>query len=250
MVKAALVFLALLGSALSNANAQYSISVDDVNGVPGTVLSQTVSGSLDLETNSFVEIVFSYTPTVARILAVEPVDGGLFDAPIQFKDSIVSLEEAYVRVWCETTSPGDAPLLTFTLEALRGPDVTTTMQPIELLTNGQIVSNPSLSGGRIEVPQDPLTPVLRETLGFNYPNPFNHWTQFYLTVAEDDTEVHFSLFNIVGQLVYETTETFDAGDHKWMFVPEELFLDMSQGAYFMRMETRNGSYHTSCVFLR
>lgn len=250
MHKIALTLLVLLVSVCSNAKAQYSISVEDVASTPGAVFTQTISASLPSSAPEFVEIVFEYAPTVVRVLEAQVLQDGLMLGTVEYVDSIVSAEEAYIRLWCETTQAGTGALVAIQYEGLRGPDTSTVLQPVELLVAGEMVTDVTFGGGGISVAQEPLTTVLRETLGFNYPNPFNLWTKFYLSIAEDDTQVEFTLYNLAGQIVYAATESFDAGDHEWFFEPESLELDLAQGAYYLQMETPRGSFHTSCMYLR
>ncbi len=70
------------------------------------------------------------------------------------------------------------------------------------------------------------------TVGAGYPNPFNPSITVPLSLPNAG-EVKFSVFNILGQVVFENSQQYVAGNHKYNFMAGS---QMVSGVYFMKIE--------------
>jgi flagellar hook assembly protein FlgD len=77
----------------------------------------------------------------------------------------------------------------------------------------------------------------------NYPNPFNPSTTIHYTLPQKMGEVRLSIFNILGQLIWEKVLTgIDAGTHDISWAGETFGgSKVGSGIYIYRMTA--GSYH-------
>ncbi len=68
-----------------------------------------------------------------------------------------------------------------------------------------------------------------------YPNPFNPTVTAPFSVPERG-EVSFAVFNLLGQQVFQTSRTFEAGCHKFQFNAVTDIGDLGSGMYFLQVQ--------------
>jgi hypothetical protein len=76
----------------------------------------------------------------------------------------------------------------------------------------------------------------------NYPNPFNGVTNIAFELTKP-TQIKFSIYNSIGQLVHTTVIKYNAGNHHYSWNPGHL----NSGVYMYRITDEEGNTKTSCM---
>jgi|GEM_PF-1034675 len=90
-----------------------------------------------------------------------------------------------------------------------------------------------------------LTPPEEFRLVSVYPNPFNRETVFRFNLPEE-AELQLKIFDLTGRIVYESLDTFPAGEHIWEWSPANL----ASGIYFYQLSHPGGRSSGKILFLQ
>lgn len=82
-----------------------------------------------------------------------------------------------------------------------------------------------------------------------YPNPFNSSFAVPVEIAVPG-EVRFSLTNILGQVLFQETIRYSAGNHQWSFRAGGATADLSSGLYFLKIELDGNQITQKLLFLK
>lgn len=86
----------------------------------------------------------------------------------------------------------------------------------------------------------------------NYPNPFNPRTTIQAKIPEIShiAEVHLRIYNLLGQLVYESKQVYiGAGEYQWRFNANSLQKPLSGGVYVYRVTAGRQQESGKMVYL-
>jgi len=78
-----------------------------------------------------------------------------------------------------------------------------------------------------------------------YPNPFNRETAFRFS-SSAEAELQLKIFNLTGDLIYQSAEIFPAGEHIWEWSPWNL----SSGIYFYQLSHSRGRLAGKLLYLQ
>lgn len=240
------------------------IDISNAEGKQGDMVTVMVAVSfanLLPVTTSTMELRLSYPPN--RLL-FEKVTGGTAPggcaAPTVVEEVVASNNGnfAFFTVSCNDVKQSNDNI-TFTVQfrVLGGQDISALIEPRTLILNGDTLPNVQKSDGVIKFDRsDPLVfPTFPEGLGQNFPNPFNVETKVFYSV-EDPTNVRFKIFNAMGKLVFtEDIGTQQRGPNSYTISPLSPTMqwtdwEQSSGLYSIVMETDNGVYRKTFMYLK
>ncbi|MBZ0264886.1 carboxypeptidase regulatory-like domain-containing protein [bacterium] len=87
------------------------------------------------------------------------------------------------------------------------------------------------------------------TVQKGYPNPFNPSIVIPFGLPEAGN-VEFAAYNILGQRVFQETQQFDAGYHKFIFDSKNADFDLVSGVYFLQIEFHDTASTQKIMLLR
>lgn len=212
-----------------------------------------VSGALDAGTSGTVRLSFAYPPTVIRIRQV------VGDASYALKcpnvrivsNTVTDRTTATLVVECDNVAEASTGLLcAIDVEGLAGPDTIGTLNPLELVVNGQVQGDAALTSGTVRVQGGPgggTVPLVEGILG-NYPNPFRDMTRIEYAM-EGPGLAHFTVRDMSGRMFVKLDPIqSDAGLQSFELRPEAW--ELSSGAYLLQMTTDRGTYFHSFMIMK
>lgn len=181
-----------------------SISIKDTNAVKGQVISIPVYADITenfiyLDTLNTFKIDFEYNALMLDVKEIVTDGTTLISSNnlkmtntlnnVDYKKSNLSIE------FDDELSVGSGILFYIKLEVLAGPDLTTTITPMDFKLRGNEI-NADYLPGNITIPQ-PVSEVDKSYLSNFYPNPFHRYSRAELKITKP-TRIKVSTYNIAG----------------------------------------------------
>jgi len=236
------------------------------------IISLPVRGTIDKTPLSQLRISFKYD---SRTIDISKANGNQnyvmkSELPSSQK-SFPRLDSAGLVVSDNNLQPlSDGIICTLELEGLAGPDSISYILPEKVEINGVTIADAELIGGRIRVVNTIVYPAILESLGDNYPNPFDNftWVPFSL---KSTSKVRFMLYHPDGALIEDSWNTnlnvdfeyFDYNGSPISFEPGESLQRgyyyakltpvqwlFSSTAYYIIMMTDGGVYQKTMMYLK
>ncbi len=82
-----------------------------------------------------------------------------------------------------------------------------------------------------------------------YPNPFNSTVTIPFALPENG-DVTFTVFNILGQVVYQTSRIYQTGYYSFVFNAEQSDRSLVSGMYFLEVQYNHRSERCKIIFLK
>jgi hypothetical protein len=236
------------------------------------IITVPVRGTIDNAPLNQLRISFKYD---SRTLDISKVNGGqnyvmMSDIPVVQK-TYPRLDSAGLIVSDNNLQPNTEGIIcTIEIEGLAGPDSISYLLPDKVEINGVTIANAELIGGRIKVINSIVYPAILESLGDNYPNPFDNftWVPFSL---KSTSKVRFMLYHPDGALIedswntnlnvdfeyfdyngapidFEPGESLERGFYYAKLTPVQWLF--SSTAYYIIMLTDGGVYQKTMMYLK
>ncbi|MBI3258384.1 MAG: T9SS type A sorting domain-containing protein [Ignavibacteriae bacterium] len=241
------ILLAIICVSTANAD-EVKITVGSASAKPGDHLAVTVSGSVNVDSLSSIQMVFEYN---AGRLKIDSVSGGLDYAlkctkPDTSDSTYATL--GTLKISCsdvQNITDGNICILYVTCLSGEGNEA--------LITPAKVVINDTnqegnFVAGKITFDDTSVTQKFIEGLGYVSPNPFGSNIKIPYTIDEP-TNAEFLIYDLSGRLITEYPPIKRTrGSYFFYFSPDEGVL--ANGAYYLVMKTDSKVYTSYFIRMR
>ena len=156
------------------------------------------------------------------------------------------------------------------VEGLAGPDTTSLINPLKMIINGSELTETELKSGSITIPGIPVFQDYPESIGNNYPNPFNGETKFPISIHKP-TNLKFFIYSTDGRMILSNEQEnemlelslfknkteitivnlnnkLDRGNYILKLSPDNM--RFASGEYYLFMVTDLGVYYKNFIYLK
>jgi len=255
----------------NNLFSQVGISFDDTSIQRGRIYEIPVYGSVSGNSLTDLTLIFSFD---SHIIDVKGALGGdkyaIKTLNPSFGLAFPRLDSAVIRINSTEIQPvSNGIICMLQVEGLVYSDSLAKIVLRELILNGAHVPELKFKEGTIKVLGDAYLSHLPDDLGQCTPNPFVGQAKFGFSI-ENPSKVRFIVYSVLGRLVMTSddnefdqfvaksqeknltykkfNQTFESGDYVLLFNPS--IWDLSQGLYFMVMQTDKGAYKTNFLYFK
>lgn len=257
---------------ISNGNAKVTIVVPDTSLKSGDLVSFQLKGDFEENDVNSVEIMLDFN---AYNLDIKSANGG---SNFAFKCSnpavsfnLDNLQKSKMNIFCDNIQNiNNGVYCKIDMEALSGPDSTTSISVDYIKINGETVNDAEFRAGNIKIIGESIIQKYPEGLGPNFPNPFNDGTKFQFSLSKA-TKVKFQVYSISGQYlltdnlkdnmlklslvkdmqeipITSLNEILGKGNYYLTLKPDRT--RFASGEYYLLMTTDNGIYSKNFIYLK
>ncbi len=256
-----------------SALAQNSVEIRDTTFRQGEAFSAVipVTGSIDIQPGSKLEIEFTYNAKVINILDVRGNDNFAMKNPDTTDLNFNPIESSTIVIADDDAQSVDNGVICeLLIEGLAGPDSVTELKPGKVFIDEVEQTDPNLNSGTLTIKGTPVYPIPPEGMGLNVPNPFYRSTLISFSIKES-SPVYFYIYSLDGSLKisssedenvetfkffdsegipfdYNSDEELEKGTYKLLITPKPW--NFGSGSYFLIMVTDNGVYNKSIMYYK
>jgi len=121
----------------------------------------------------------------------------------------------------------------------------------EILASLTTVEEKFGEGAYAEITLDASSPTVPSefTIDAAYPNPFNPTLTIPFALPQAG-EVSITLFNLLGQQVFQTIQTYTSGQHRFDFDASNIGRELVSGMYFLRLQFEDQLHAQKVMLLK
>lgn len=249
-----------------------SIWINDTTLKRGEISEILIYGDIDLDTARTLTLFLKFNALDLDIKSVAGNDSFIMQCSSPVYDvKMNNYVDASLTINCNDLEfNGKKVICKLIVEALTGPDTVSFIRITEVKVNDVVQNGFEFKDGRIRIPGEPVFQDFPEGIGNNYPNPFDSYTIFPVTINKE-TKVDFLVYTLTGEFIISNEDLnsmlevsfFDndvevpitnlhqklrRGNYKIKLKPD--VNQFSSGEYFFIMLTDDGVYHRNFVFVK
>lgn len=271
-LKLIIILITILSFQFDLLNAKVKIFIPDTTVKTGDKFSLQLKGDLEEKNINSIEIKLDFNAYNLDIKSAEgDTNYALKCLNPAYSFDLNNLANSKMDIFCDDIQIiNNSIFCTIYLEALSGPDSLTTITIDYIKINGKTIEDAELKPGTIKIIGESIMQNYPEGLGLNFPNPFNDFTKFQISISKS-TKVKFQIYSLSGKYLLEDNlkknmlklslvknkqeipitslnEVLSRGNYYLTIQPDGT--RFANGEYYLLMSTDQGSYSKKFIYLK